>query len=259
MKRILSFAVVLCLCGCVGRQVRHDPDADLRVYGTHRISEPLQQIADAFAAESGLKVSARLGCARPKIIPTMKKNRDGDVFVTGSAEELELIKEAGLAESDELVASNPFVLVIGKNNPLSIERVEDLKKPGVKLILPKAGRGCASRLTNRIIENYDLVEQAGSAKRLNLKCQTTSGMEMVAAGEADATFMWRIVAVKVDGVELVPIEREKGAPCDCFAVLLKDAANKANAENFVQFLKSDRAQEIFRKHGLLDRNGRAAQ
>jgi ABC-type molybdate transport system substrate-binding protein len=256
MRKLMLAAVALSLFGCAG-PAKHDPDADLRVYGSHRIKEPVTEIISAFEADSGLKVSARLGCVRPHIVPAIKRRQDGDVLIVGSGAELKHAQDAGVIVSAEAIAWNPFVLAVKKGNPLGVASPADLKKPGMRLVLPKAGKHCVSRLSNSIIEKWDLADQAAQALRLNLKCNATVGLEMVAQGEADATLNWRIVAAQVDGIDIIPIDKAKGEPCECFAVILKSVKSTEIAGKFVQFLKGDQAQEIFRKSGLLDRNENA--
>ena len=254
MRKLLSVAVVLSVSACAGPA----SNEALRVYATHRIGRPLNQVIDAFEDESGLNVNIVPGCVRPVILPLVKRNRDGDVLILGSRTELKLAEEAGVVESVETIAWNPFVIVVKKGNPLNVQSPEDLKKPGVRLVLPNPGDGCASRLSDEIVTKCGLAEQALVALRKDMKCHTTVGLNLVAEGKVHATFTWRIVAAKAEGIDIVPIPKEKGAPCECFAVTLTSARNAEAAANFVEFLKSDRAQAIFRESGLLDRNEKAA-
>jgi len=261
MRYIACLLVGIVVCGSVGcftGQRQDKPEAvasgtDLCVYGSHRIDEALKKIIAAFETENNLKVSSELGCGVPQLIPDLKAKRDGDVLVAGEVEELKMAKEAGLVASSSTVASNPFVLVVKKGNPLGIKSPEDLKKPGIRLVLPTAGGGCVSRLADGIVNAWGLGEQAAKAQRSDKGCKSTVGAEMVATGEIDAVFTWRNIAAKVDGIEMVPIEKAKGAPCECFGIILTTARNQANAEKFVKYLQSEKAQAIFRDAGLLDK------
>jgi len=252
MKRILCIAAAALLAGCAPQSIRHDPDADLRVYSTHRIQEPIEKIIAAYEADNAVKVSVRAGCVRPVIVPEITKYRDGDVLVVGSRRELDLAEEAGVAGESATIAWNPFVMVVKEGNPLGLKTPGDINKPGVRLVLPEAAGGCASRLSDQIVKNWGLAEQADKARRVDMKCHSAAGLDLIARGEADVTFTWRIVASGVDGIEAIPISKEKGAPGECLAVLLKGARNQAMARDFIKYLQSDKAQRIFRDAGLLD-------
>jgi ABC-type molybdate transport system substrate-binding protein len=224
--------------------------ADLRVYGSHRLDAPLKKIIAAFEAENHITIRSDFGCGAPKLIPNLQKKPDGDVLILGENMELDLAKKAGLVDSSTTIAWNPFVIVVKKGNPLGVKTPADLKK--ARLNLPEQGSGCASRLSEGIVSGWGLKETAAKAERLDKGCKSTLGSEKVARGESDATFTWRIVAAPVKGIEMIPIEKAKGAPCECFGIVLKSAKNIELARKFVDYLKTPKAQAIFRDAGMLD-------
>lgn len=241
---------ILILIAFIGIAGFAEKKADLRVYGSHRLDAPLQKIIASFEKEQSVKITSDFGCGAPKLIPNLQKNRDGDVLILGEAEELRLARKAGLVDSSTTVAWNPFMLVVKKGNPLKIKTPADLKK--ARLVLPEEGSGCASRLTEGIVTAWGLKQAAAKAERLDKGCKSTLGAEKVARGESDATFTWRIVAYPVAGIDMIPIVKAKGAPCECFGIILKGAKNRDLAQKFVEYLKSPRAQEIFRNAGMMD-------
>jgi len=253
---LILIIVVSGLLGCMGQKKESamDTRADLRVYGSHRLEAPLTRIIAAFETENGLKVSRELGCGIPKLIPDLKAKQDGDVLVAGEQEELKQATDAGLVASSSTIAWNPFVIVVKKGNPLGIKTPGDLNKPGTRLALPQPGGGCVSRLSDQLVATWGLSEPAGRALRNDKGCKSTVGSEMVAKGEVDATFTWRIVAYEVAGIEMIPIEKAKGAPCECFGIIIKGARHPAYAEKFVTYLLSEKAQSIFCEAGMFDVN-----
>ncbi|HNW30181.1 MAG TPA: substrate-binding domain-containing protein [Spirochaetota bacterium] len=223
---------------------------DLMVYGSHRLDSPLKKIIAAFEKENNVTLKSDFGCGAPKLIPKLKAKQDGDVLILGEDTELNLARKSGLVDSSSTVAWNPFVIVVKKGNPLNVKSPADLKK--AHLNLPQPGSGCASRLSDSIVSMWGLSEAASKAERLDRGCKSTLGSEMVARGESDATFTWRIVAAPVKGIDMIPIEKAKGAPCECFGIVLKGARNPALAKKFVDYLKGPRAQTIFRDAGMMD-------
>jgi len=242
-------------CRKDGSQPSGKADYGLRVYGSHRLDEPLKKIVAAFEAQTAIKVSSEFGCGVPKLIPDLKAKQDGDVLVAGEAEELRLAADSGLVASSSTIAWNPFVLVVKAGNPLKAKTPGDL--PAARLALPVPDSGCISRLSDQIVNAWNLTAAAGKAQRLDRGCKSTLGAELVAKGEADATFTWRIVAAPVPGIEMIPIEKAKGAPCECFGIVLKSAKHPDAAKQFVEFLLADKSQAIFREAGMLDVKERA--
>ncbi|HOT47376.1 MAG TPA: substrate-binding domain-containing protein [Spirochaetota bacterium] len=223
---------------------------DLVVYGSHRLDAPLKKIITAFEKENKISIKSDFGCGAPKLIPSLKAKQDGDVLILGEDTELKLAKKAGLVDSSSTVAWNPFVIVVKKGNPIKVKSPADLKK--ARLNLPQQGSGCASRLSDSIVSMWGLSEAASKAERLDRGCKSTLGSEMVARGESDATFTWRIVAAPVRGIEMIPIEKTRGAPCECYGIVLNGAKNPELAKKFVDYLKGPKAQAIFREAGMLD-------
>lgn len=244
MKKI--FIIIISLGFMFDAQAK----TDLRVYGSHRLDEPLKRIIAAFEAENGVSVKSDFGCGAPKLIPNLTAKQDGDVLILGEDTELKLAIQAGLVDSSTTVAWNPFIIVVKKGNPLNVKTPADLKKAAINL--PQQGSGCASRISDSIVSTWGLSEAAAKAKRLDKGCKSTLGSEMVARGESDATFTWRIVAAPVKGIEMIPIQKEKGAPCECYGIVLKGAKNPNLAKAFVDYLKAPKAQAIFREAGMLD-------
>ena len=247
MKKLaVSLAILILMTGCMHKK------ADLTISGSHRLDAPLKQIMDAFEKENNVRITSDFGCGGPKLIPKLKDSKEGDVLILGEAEELKLAKNAGIVESSTTIAWNPFMLVVKKGNPLKIKSPADLKQ--ARLVLPEEGSGCASRLTDGIVSAWGLKQAAAKAERLDKGCKSTLGAEKVAKGEFDATFTWRIVAYPVAGIDMIPIEKSKGAPCECYGIMLKSATNRDLAKKFIDYLKNPRAQEIFREAGMLDLN-----
>jgi|GEM_PF-1800042 len=258
MKKLVCLSLVLCLFGCMHLATR-DYNVDLRVYIHHRLEEPVNEIIPAFEAHTGLNVSARTGCVSSVLIPAIKKSREADVLITASPVHMAAARKAGVVNSAQTIAWNSVVLVVKKGNPLNIKSPEDLKKPGVRLVMPEPESGCPSRVANEIVEKWGLAKQASEAQHADMKCSNLPGLNMVAQGKADATFRWRMLAVTVDGVDIIPIQKDKGSPCECLAAVVKGAPHKENARKFLDFLKNEKAQSTFRKYGLLDLNEKAAK
>lgn len=248
MKK-LAFILIIGL----GSILNGHAKTDLTIYGSHRLDAPLKKIIAAFEAETGVSIKSDFGCGAPKLIPNLQAKQDGDVLILGEDTELKLAKKAGLVDYSTTVAWNPFVIVVKKGNPLKVKTPVDLKK--ANLNLPQPGSGCASRLSDSIVSMWGLQGAAAKATRLDRGCKSTLGSEMVARGESDATFTWRIVAAPVKGIEMIPIEKTKGAPCECFGIVLKGAKNPELAKKFVEYMKTPKAQAIFRDAGMLDLSG----
>jgi len=116
---------------------------------------------------------------------------------TGGWQRLDLVR--GLPRSEENHATNTLVLVVPTSNPAQIHTVDDLTKPGVKIVIgdPSVPVGAYTRT---VLSNLGL-SAAVLKNVVSQEVDVRSVLAKVALGEADAGFVYatdaRTVATKV--------------------------------------------------------------
>jgi molybdate transport system substrate-binding protein len=172
-----------------------------------------------------------------------------DVFAAASPKYPELLFQKGLCEKPIPFATNTLTVIVPKSNPAGIHSVQDLTRPGVKIVVAdKAVPVGAYTLT--VLKNLGILD----AVMKNVVSQETDVKEVVgkvALGEADAGFVYatdtRPVKTKVTHVAIP----ESAQPHVVYEVcVVKDAPHPKAAHRFVTALIRERDQGILTSYGF---------
>jgi molybdate transport system substrate-binding protein len=183
-----------------------------------------------------------------------------DVFASANTKQLNAVKAEGLMNNSSvsIFARNKLALIIPRDNPAKIHNLPDLAKPGVKIvigtkdvpvgdyavqIINKLGNDSAygpdykMKVINNII-----------SKETNVNYVVTK----VALGEADVGFAYvsdvtEDLAAKVDKVE---IPDKYNVIAEYPIGILKQSRYPAEAERFIDLVKSDEGTAVLEKYGF---------
>ena len=79
--------------------------------------------------------------------------------------------------------------------------------------------------------------------------------ERILKGEANAGWVWatEVIYAQMKGlpVEMVEVEIDMSDRVNYYIAKLKNAPNPENAEAFLEFIKSEKAQRIYQKYGFV--------
>jgi molybdate transport system substrate-binding protein len=212
--------------------------------------------ATVFAAASLTKVF-------PKIDPGAKYTFGGsgalevqieqgapaDVFAAASPKQPAALFAKGLVRKPVEFATNTLVLIVPRDNPAHITSVDDITKPGVKLVICNATVPCGDYARN-VFTKLGITARAMK----NVVSQTTDVTQtvaQVAVGQADAGFVYITDADAAKGkvgVVRLPAKAKPGAK-DYIAVV-KAAKDPAAAAAFVKTVLSPEGQAKLQAAGF---------
>lgn len=169
-----------------------------------------------------------------------------DVFASADMANMDTLVDEGMAADDpEIFATNQITVAVPADNPAGITSIDDLADPGVSVVL------CAPEVPCGVAASK-VLEAAGVAVTPVSSEQSVSAVAAkVASGEADAGMVY-VTDVQASDGELEAIS----TPVDSELLnrypiaVVKDAPNAAAAEAFIQFVLSDRGQEILAEFGF---------
>ena len=169
-----------------------------------------------------------------------------DVFASADMANMDTLVDEGMAADDpEIFATNQITVAVPADNPAGITSIDDLADPGVSVVLCAPEVPCGAAASK-------VLEAAGVAVTPVSSEQSVSAVAAkVASGEADAGMVY-VTDVQASGGELEAIS----TPVDSELLnrypiaVVKDAPNAAAAEAFIQFVLSDRGQEILAEFGF---------
>ncbi|MHB1926446.1 MAG: substrate-binding domain-containing protein [Leptospirillum sp.] len=172
-------------------------------------------------------------------------------------------EKAGLITGKPVAfAQNDLAIMVSKGNPLNIQNLQDLAKPGIRLSLPnprwegigkqirasllKAG---GSRLVKKIFETK---KKDGTTFLTHIHHRQTA--YRILRGQSDAGITWisEVLFQEKIGhpVTLVRIPGRLNTKATYVAGMVKGAPHSVNARLWLKFLSSSRARAIYRQYGF---------
>jgi molybdate transport system substrate-binding protein len=211
----------------------------------------LDPLAEAFTKETGIGVEYSYLCSA-MLLTNLELTRQGDVFVPGSKYYFNLARKKGLVDEDHMVIGGYMVpcIMVQEGNPKNIQNLEDLLKPGMRLGVGDFKALAVGRLSEVMLkragifdpfmENVEVI--GGSATKMCLP---------VCMNSIDALINWAGTAKTFDHCsDMVLIDKERVMYSTFPVALTKYAGKEGDAMKYFEFVQSQKAGEIFEKHGF---------
>jgi len=225
------------------------PPQTLHVYGPGGPATAMKECAAAFTKQTGTPVEVSAG-PEPQWLPQAQQDAD---LVYGGAEYMltqTALAHPGLvdeASRTSLYARESAVLV-RPGNPLHIKRLEDLTRPGVRL-LDVNGAGQMG-MTEDMARTPALIANLQHNTRTSVK----TSAEAVALWQQqpqgyDAWITYASWQPRLPGSALVRLPRAQRVHRGTPIALTQRTTQAATARQFVAFLKSAEGHAIFRRNG----------
>ena len=167
-----------------------------------------------------------------------------DLFASADRRQMDRVREGGLADRPVPFATNRLVMIVPAGNPAGLDRVEDLARPGLRVVLggESVPVGAYSRSALKRLGLLDRVEENVVSREEIVK----GVLGKVLLGEADggivyATDLTPAVEDRVEAIELPPAGAVKAV---YYIALLEDAPSRSGAEGFLRFLRSPEGWSI---------------
>jgi molybdate transport system substrate-binding protein len=238
---ILISALVLAVAGLpTGGSAQLESSGRLTVFAAASLTDVFPKI-DA---------RPRYGFAGSDVLAfQIQQGAPADVFAAASPKYPELLYKQGLVQKPIQFATNTLVLVVPKSNPAQIHTVDDLTKPGVKIVIGDASVPVGS-YTRTVLSNLGI----SAAVLKNVVSQETdvrSVLGKVALGEADAGFVYITDARTVQGKVKVIALRESAQPHVVYEVaVVKNSPHLQAAYRYVTRLIRPAAQRELERVGF---------
>jgi len=235
-------------------------DATLTVFAAASLTDAFGELAHQFErAHPG--VTVRLAFAgSQQLVAQLAAGARADVFAAADTPSMEAAAHAGRLDGDPvLFARNRLAVIVPATNPARIDRLDQLTRPGVKLVVcatnVPAGR-YARELLKRL-EGAALLPKGGAARVLaNVVSEeenVKSVLTKVQLGEADAGIVYvsDVTPALSRYVRTFEIPAAAAILASYPIVVVKDAKQPAAAQEFVELVLSAEGQKVLASHGLL--------
>ncbi|MFC4494320.1 molybdate ABC transporter substrate-binding protein [Streptomyces ovatisporus] len=173
----------------------------------------------------------------------VEQGAPADVLVTADTRTMDGLKsDTGVPT---VVAKNRLVIVTGKDDPEKVGKLEDLARPGLKVVLAAPGVP-AGRYSRQVLDAQDI-----DVEPVSQEPNVRAVLSKVGLGEADAGIVYKTDASTAPGkVDTVGIPDGRNAVASYPAAALKSSENPGAAAAFVKWLRTAEAQQLLRGAGF---------
>ncbi|TGE33140.1 molybdate ABC transporter substrate-binding protein [Desulfosporosinus sp. Sb-LF] len=255
---MFSFLLILSLVGCgTGNttqpttNVTKAESTEIMVSAAASMKDSLTELQKVYTQKApGVKLTFVFG-ASGTLQQQIEQGAPADLFISAGKTQMDALEQKNLLvkESKVDLVGNDLVLVTGKDNN-KVTSLEDLTKSSVDKIsigTPEsvpAGKYAQESLTN--------LKLWGSLQpKLVLAKDVTQVLNYVETGNVDAGLVYQSDvqgSSKVKVVTVVPASSHK--PITYPAAVIAATKNKQVAEEFLKYLQSSDAQQVFIKYGF---------
>ncbi len=212
-----------------------------------------EEVARVFEEEHGVRVDLHFG-GSGAMLSQMQLTERGDIYFPGSSDFMEEAKRQDLVvpETEQQVVYLVPAINVQKGNPKDIHSLEDLARPGVKVAIADPETVCVGLYAVEVLEKAGLAE----AVRPNIVTYTESCAKtarVVALGNVDAVIGWRVFQYWApDEVETVYLEPAQVPRIGYVPIAVSKFSEQPElAQQFIDFITSDEAQDVYRRWNYL--------
>jgi molybdate transport system substrate-binding protein len=236
------------------------PNRTVTVFAAASLTDAFTELGRSMERKTpGLTVRFNFAGSQ-QLVSQMEQGAAADVLASADERWMRQAADRGLVTGEPVVfARNRLVVLVPASNPGRIERLEDLARPGLKLVL--AGESVpAGRYSREVLAKLAAAPgfPAGYAARTlaNLVSDEENVKGVVAKvqlGEADAGIAYRsdVTPAVAARVRVLEIPEERNVLAEYPIAVAAGAADAAGAREFVALVLSAEGQRILARHGLL--------
>jgi molybdate transport system substrate-binding protein len=191
------------------------------------------------------------------LLTQIQQGAPADVFASAAEDEMDTAVNDGLvAVEPEVFVKNREVIMVPKDNPANIRTLQDVAKPGVRLVLAQEDVPAADyavEILGKASNTY-----GGSFKQdvlsniVSREADVRASVNRVVVADATATFGYASDYTPDirDRVQLIEIPKDLNIVATYPIAALKDAKSPQLARQWVELVLSEEGQRVFKKWGF---------
>jgi len=238
------------------------------------VSTPQTQTLTVFAATSLTEAFSELGAkfqtANPSVTvrfnfagsQTLQAQIEGgapaDLFASANQANMDALVSAGLVDpkAPRILLTNKLILVVPQSNPAQVASLNDLARPGLKLVLADETVP-AGKYARQILDNASndptYGKEFASTVLANIVSNETDVKQVVAKvqlGEADAGIVYVSDSIAAPDLKTVSIPPDLNVTAKYYIAPVSGSKNTEFAKNFVEYVLSEEGQAVLQKWGF---------
>ena len=250
-KRIATLALALCAVLCAACAGQPGAPDELLVFAAASLTDSMAEVAAAFEAAGGAKMAVSYGPSQA-LAQQIASGAPADVYVAAGKPPMDFLQEGGHIAPDAsvMLLSNRIVLAAAPQAALPTSISEFVTAPGIsRIAITDPDISPAGNYTKTALQNLGLWDAL--QPRLVIGNDVRSILAYVQTGNADAAFVYQTdarIAPELAALDIVPADAYPAVVYP--AAVVGASENRAGAWALLDFLQSEDAKRIFRKHGF---------
>lgn len=260
MKR-LSLLILIFVCSsillsaCQGGAKGVNTAQTLTVYAAASLTDAFTEIGINFETQHpGVSVMFNFGGSQ-NLRTQIEQGAPADIFASANNKEMEILitQNMILKDSQRVFLTNQLVMILPENNPAGITSLEDLGKPGLKLVLA-AEEVPAGQYARQVLDNLKDMFGIDYKTRVlaNIVSNEDNVKQVVAKiqlGEADAGIVYVSDTVTASTLQTIDIPDEVNVIAE-YPIAPLIGSNSELADSFIAFVLSPEGQSTLKKWGF---------
>jgi molybdate transport system substrate-binding protein len=233
---------------------------ELVVFAAASLTEPFNEIGPQFgAANGGIRVTYNFG-GTPQLRAQLEQGARADVFVSANKDQMDAAVKSGVVTGETPVfVQNKLVVIVPKDNPARVEKVEDLARPGLKLITTvknvPVGQYTQDAL-GKMSKDARFGADFQAKVTANVRSEEQDVKQVVAKvrlGEADAAVVYAtdVSPAIADDVTTIAVPDQYNTIADYPIAQVKSSVQTDLARAFLAYVVSGPGRDVLRKFNFI--------
>ena len=250
LKRARWGIWAVALCGLwIGCSPPRDDPGELLVFAAASLADALGEIEDAFEARNQVQLALSYGGSQ-MLAQQIASGAPADMLISAGVFPVNFLAEKGLLEAagtDLLV--NKLVMAVRSTDKYQVTSMENLGvPPSQRLAVANPELAPAGRYARESLMHLGLWDKI--QPKLVFGADVRATMAYLESGNADAALVYATDARAGRNVEILDIVPPDSYSRITYPVAIVKGGRAVAAKDFLEFLRSAAALEIFRKHGF---------
>jgi molybdate transport system substrate-binding protein len=238
-----------------------DANISLTIFTAASLVEPFDEIADLFESQNpGVDLILNFAGSQ-QLAHQIAQGAPCDVFASADTRQMDAIVQTGRInpQSPLTFTHNQLVVIFPAANPADIQTLQDLSKPGLKLVLAAAAVPVGNYSLQFLTKASGVPGFSRSFKQevlnnvVSYESNVKAVLSKVLLGEADAGIVYTsdITDSNTNQLGTLPIPEDLNILADYLIAALTDSHHPQLANDYIAFIISPIGQEILSKHGFI--------
>jgi len=239
-------------------------EGTLTVFAAASLTDAFEEIATAFeAANPGVDVVYNFAGSQ-QLAAQINEGAPADVFASANNSQMQVVIEGSrvVSGAQKTFVRNRLVVITPKDNPAGIETLQDLARPGLRLILADSAVPVGQYSLDFLAKASALPEYTESfsptvlANVVSFEDNVRSVLTKVALGEGDAGIAYTTdVALDADNIQQIAIPDELNTIASYPIAPIADSPYPELAQAFIDYVLSPEGQQVLAKYGFISPAG----